>query len=298
MINIDKNLTKVGGVMLNVFDKKLEKIDGFETDYVKILYYDLPKNFTGEYKSYNYARFCTILSGRKHVTLNNNRRFVYTKDNYLLLPSNSKVHMDIDTHTRALVFELNDELVNNVLNKINIKEDIKEEVKSDNNYFLGQNKYNISEDINNIFAASKSKDNNNEFLIDLYAQKLVFDLVKNKSTYQILNRNSTHPINIAVKYINENIEEMINIKQLAKDLHMSESNFSHLFKKIIGIKPVEYIKNKKLELALEYLRNESVTDVAFNLGYANISYFIRLFKDKYNMTPKQYKLTYFEKNVI
>jgi AraC-like DNA-binding protein len=201
--------------------------------------------------------------------------------------------MDIDTHTKALVFELNDQLINNVLNKVNIKGDIKEDIKTDN-YFLGQNKYNISEDINNIFAATKSNDNNNEFLIDLYAQNLVFDLIKNKSTYHILNGNSTHPINLAVKYINENIEEMINIKQLAKDLHMSESNFSHLFKKVVGIKPVEYIKNKKLELALEYLRNESVTDVAFNLGYANISYFIKLFKDKYNMTPKQYKLAYFK----
>ncbi|MCT4686952.1 helix-turn-helix transcriptional regulator [Vallitalea sp.] len=295
MTDIDKILTKVGEDMLNLFDKKLEKLDGFETDYVKILYYDLPKNFSGEYKTYNYSRFCTILSGRKHVTLNNNRKFMYTNDNYLLLPSNSKVHMDIHTDTKALVFELNDELVNNVLNKVNIEDNIKEEVKTDNNYFLGQNKYNILEDINNIFAASKSKDSNNEFLIDLYAQKLVFDLIKNKSTYQILNKNSSHPINIAVKYINENIEEMINIKELAKDLHMSESNFSHLFKKVVGIKPVEYIKNKKLELALEFLRNESVTDVAFNLGYANISYFIRLFKDKYNMTPKQYKLTYFEK---
>jgi AraC-like DNA-binding protein len=295
LTDIDKILTKVGEDMLNLFDKKLEKLDGFETDYVKILYYDLPKNFSGEYKTYNYSRFCTILSGRKHVTLNNNRKFMYTNDNYLLLPSNSKVHMDIHTDTKALVFELNDELVNNVLNKVNIEDNIKEEVKTDNNYFLGQNKYNILEDINNIFAASKSKDSNNEFLIDLYAQKLVFDLIKNKSTYQILNKNSSHPINIAVKYINENIEEMINIKELAKDLHMSESNFSHLFKKVVGIKPVEYIKNKKLELALEFLRNESVTDVAFNLGYANISYFIRLFKDKYNMTPKQYKLTYFEK---
>lgn len=283
--------------MLNVFDKKLEMLDGFETDYVKILYYDLPKNFSGDYKSYNYARFCTILNGRKHVTLNNNRKFVYTNDNYLLLPSNSKVHMDIDTHTTALVFELNDELVNNVLNKINLKDNLKEEVKSTttSNYFLGQNKYNISEDINNIFIASKSNDNNNEFLIDLYAQKLVFDLIKNKTTYQILNGNNSHPINVAVKYINENISDMINIKELAKSLHMSESNFSHLFKKVIGIKPVEYIKNKKLDLALDYLRNESVTDVAFNLGYSNISYFIRLFKDKYNMTPKQYKLTYYEK---
>jgi AraC-like DNA-binding protein len=281
--------------MLNDFNKKLEELNGFETDYVKILYYDLPKNFSGDYRSYSYSRFCTILSGRKHVTLNNNKKFTYCNDNYLLLPSNSKVHMDIDINTKALVFELNDELIYNVLNKVNVEKEFIEKTNITNNYFLGQNKYNISEDINNIFMALKSKENNNEFLIDLYAQKLVFDLVKNKSTYHILNGNSSHPINIALKYINDNIQSMINIKELANDLHMSESNFSHLFKKVTGIKPIDYIKNKKLELAIEYLRNESVTDVAFDLGYANISYFIRLFKEKYNMTPKQYKLMHFDK---
>ncbi|MCT4543020.1 MAG: AraC family transcriptional regulator [Vallitalea sp.] len=281
--------------MLNDFNKKIEELNGFETDYVKILYYDLPKNFSGDYRSYSYSRFCTILSGRKHVTLNNNKKFTYCNDNYLLLPSNSKVHMDIDINTKALVFELNDELIYNVLNKVNVEKEFIEKTNITNNYFLGQNKYNISEDINNIFMALKSKENNNEFLIDLYAQKLVFDLVKNKSTYHILNGNSSHPINIALKYINDNIQSMINIKELANDLHMSESNFSHLFKKVTGIKPIDYIKNKKLELAIEYLRNESVTDVAFDLGYANISYFIRLFKEKYNMTPKQYKLMHFDK---
>jgi AraC-like DNA-binding protein len=71
---------------------------------------------------------------------------------------------------------------------------------------------------------------------------------------------------------------------------MSESNFTNQFKKIIVIKPTEYIKNKKLELAIKLHETESVTDVAFNLGYSNISYFIKLFKSKYNVTPKQYKL--------
>ncbi|MCT4599073.1 MAG: AraC family transcriptional regulator [Vallitalea sp.] len=281
--------------MLDIFDKKLEKINGFETNNVKILYYDLPKNYSGDYKSYSYTRFCTILSGYKHVTLNNNRKFTYTNNNYLLLPSNSKVHMDIEVNTKAVVFELNDELVSDVFDKIDLEEETKEVVKSTNNYFLGQNKHNISEDINNIFMASKSNDKNSFFLIDLYAQKLVYDLIQHKATHHILNANSSHPIYIALKYINENIESNINIKQLANDLNMSESNFSHLFKKITGIKPVQYIKDKKLELALQYLRNDSVTEVAFNLGYSNISYFIKIFREKYNMTPKQYKLNYYEK---
>ena len=282
--------------MLNIFDRKLEILDGFETEYVKILYYDLPKNYSGEYRTYNYSRFCTIINGHKNVTLNDNRKFKYNKDNYLLLPPNSKVHMDMDVNTTALVFELNNELIYEVLRKTQFSNVAINDLKLTKNFFLGENKFDISKDIESIFNASISNESNNEFLIDLYAQKLVFDLIKNKSALNILKDGSSNPINIAIKYIDENIHSIINIKELANELYMSESNFSHSFKKIVGEKPVEYIKNKKLQIALEYLKTENVTEVAYELGYANISYFIKLFKDKYKITPKQYQLNIYNSN--
>ncbi|SHH73482.1 helix-turn-helix transcriptional regulator [Clostridium grantii] len=282
--------------MLNIFDRKLEILDGFETEYVKILYYDLPKNYSGEYRTYNYSRFCTIINGHKNVTLNDNRKFKYNKDNYLLLPPNSKVHMDMYVNTTALVFELNNELIYEVLRKTQFSNVAINDLKLTKNFFLGENKFDISKDIESIFNASISNESNNEFLIDLYAQKLVFDLIKNKSALNILKDGSSNPINIAIKYIDENIHSIINIKELANELYMSESNFSHSFKKIVGEKPVEYIKNKKLQVALEYLKTENVTEVAYGLGYANISYFIKLFKDKYKITPKQYQLNIYNSN--
>jgi AraC-like DNA-binding protein len=281
--------------MLNIFDRKLEILDGFETEYVKILYYDLPKNYSGEYRSYSYSRFCTIINGHKNVTLNDNRKFKYNEDNYLLLPPNSKVHMNMDVDTTALVFELNNELINEVLRKTQFSNVSMNDLNLTKNFFLGENKFDIAKDIESIFNASISSESNNEFLIDLYAQKLVFDLIKNKSALNILKDGSSNPINIAIKYIDENIHSIINIKELANQLYMSESNFSHSFKKIVGEKPVEYIKNKKLQVALEYLKTENVTEVAYRLGYANISYFIKLFKDKYKITPKQYQLNIYSR---
>lgn len=277
--------------MLTTFDYGLEKIDRLETNHVKILYYDLPKNYSGEYKSYQYTRFCTILNGKKEVTLNTNEKFIYDVENYLLLAPHTKVHMDIPEETKALVFEMNDDLIQDVLSKVDLSDQLKEKITI-NDFFLGENKFHISEDIQNIFNASKNKDANHEFLIDLYAQKLVYDLIQNKAAYHILHSGNIYPIQEVIQYIEENIHSKINLEELAQDLNMSLSNLSHIFKKNTGINPTDFIKNKKLDMALKYLPNESVTDVAYNLGYDNISYFIKLFKRKYKMTPKQYKLKY------
>jgi len=37
------------------------------------------------------------------------------------------------------------------------------------------------------------------------------------------------------------------------------------------------------------LKTQNVTEVAYDLGYYNISHFILLFKNKYGITPKQFK---------
>lgn len=292
MNKVDNKLTGVDK-MLNDFNRRLEVLEGFETDYVRLLYYDLPKDFSGVYKTYNYTRFCTILSGEKHITLDNKNAFTYGESKYLLLPAHTTVQMDMDVNTRALVFELNDDLIEDVFSKVNLDEEVLYKVKQDNNYCIGHNKWNIGRDTFNILEISKQNKKNSEFLIDLYAQRLVYDLIQDKSTHHILESNPNNPINIALRYIHENIHGVINIGKLAGELYMSESNFSHLFKKMMGMAPGEYIKNKKLELASNYLKSENVTNVAYSLGYMNISYFIKIFKDKYNLTPKQYKLAYY-----
>lgn len=277
------------------FEKELEKFDGFETEYLKIICYDLSKDYSGDYRTYNYTRICTILEGEKSIKLDSNESFTYDSSKFLLLPPNSKVHMKINQETKAVVFELNDDLIKNVIKKTDIIQESKYEFNLQNRYFLGLNKNNVLENIQNISQASKNHNQNQKFLIDLYAQKLVFDLIQDKATHDILSYNNTHPVTTALKYINENINNNLSIKTISDFLYMSESNFSHMFKKTIGCNPSEYIREKRLELAKVYLRNESVTEVAYNLGYENISYFIKLFKNKYKMTPKQYQKQYLNK---
>ncbi|MCT4660627.1 MAG: AraC family transcriptional regulator [Tissierellales bacterium] len=273
--------------MLHNFNSRLENLDGFETEYVKTLYYDLPKNYTGTYKSKNHLRFCTILEGEKELNLGS-KSFKYTSDQFLIMPANTSVDMDIPIQTKALVFELNESLIKKVASNMPIYNNSSK--KQNDNFILGTHNYDLKQDIKNIHNLTRSKSKQEAFLIDLYAQKLVYDLLKLYSPEQLLSMKSSTHIDQSIHYIRKHLHEPISIEKLSDMLGMSCSNFSHNFKKNYGMSPQKYINESKLKLATELLKDRSVTEVSFELGFESMSYFIKLFKKKYKLTPKQFQL--------
>lgn len=94
----------------------------------------------------------------------------------------------------------------------------------------------------------------------------------------------------AKSWIDNHLYETFGVHDIADALHMSASNFSHAFKKHVHMTPQAYIRTQKLKESRELLKDLSVTDVSFTLGYENPSYFIQLFKREFGVTPKQYQL--------
>ncbi|WZL82486.1 AraC family transcriptional regulator [Vallitaleaceae bacterium 9-2] len=274
--------------MLSSFNHELEKLHGFETDYVKILYYDLPQNFSDIYKTHHYARFCTILNGEKKIQVKN-KIFSYSTSESLLLPAHSKVEMTIEEPTQALVFELNDELIQSVIKKTS--KELPQSRHGNIQEVLVNNLHrNIKDDVALLIQKSRFKKEQDPFLIDLYAQKLIYDLLEFDQASSVIMQQCQTPMDQAKKWIETHIYDTIAVKDVASALHMSESNFSHAFKKHANMSPQKYIHLRKLKKSLELLKATSVTDAAFSLGYENPSYFIQLFKREFGMTPKQYQL--------
>lgn len=279
--------------MLNSFDRNLEILNGFETEYLRIFYYDFAKKYKDKYKSYEYNRLCTIIEGEKKVKVNDNYTFKYDRNQFILLPPNSSVEMEINIPTKALVLELNSDLIYNISNKISLDLEIETDKLIYNDLFIATSDNEIKNCISKIIKTYNSSDKNKEFLIDLYAQEVIYNLLKIKGASLILNTEYKNPIYKAIRYMEENYNQAINIKDIAWSLNMSESNFSLYFKKIVGISPKDYLKNIRLSKAKELLKEHNVTEVAYSVGYENISYFIKLFKNKYGVTPKQYKKTFY-----
>ena len=102
----------------------------------------------------------------------------------------------------------------------------------------------------------------------------------------------------ALLYIDQHITESICVSDMAEVLHYSESTVERTFKKHLGMTPIEFIRKKKMTLAAWMLRNgETVLNTGVQLGYADNSHFIKLFREAYGVTPLQYQKSHrFESN--
>jgi len=197
--------------------------------------------------------------------------------------------MNIDIPTKALVIELNSDLIKSVCEKISMEYEIDYDCLIENRLFLGEETREVKDNLSKIINITSKSKKNREFLLDLCAQELVYNLIQIKGVHQVLNLECDNPIHKAIKFMEEHYMLPISIKQISSDLEMSEASFCQYFKKIIGMSPKEYLTNLKLSKAKNMLKHTNVTEVAFDLGYENISHFISLFKVKYGITPKQYK---------
>ncbi len=91
-------------------------------------------------------------------------------------------------------------------------------------------------------------------------------------------------------YVSEN-HTTVTLDTLASHFGRSRSYISHLFKKMTGESLRSYCNSLKLLSASKLLigTEMSVTEIAFETGFQDTSYFVKLFKERYGKTPYKYK---------
>lgn len=91
-------------------------------------------------------------------------------------------------------------------------------------------------------------------------------------------------------YIEENLDQQINLAQTAKRFFVSESTVSHLFKEKLGVSFYRCVTQRRLIAAKELIREGHALDqVARQVGFGEYSTFYRAFKQEYGISPRQYR---------
>jgi two-component system response regulator YesN len=96
----------------------------------------------------------------------------------------------------------------------------------------------------------------------------------------------------AINYIDANYNKPITLADVARASHLSVSRLAHLFKEQMGVTIIEYLTNVRIERAKQLLlaTDQNCTEVCFEVGYNNQSYFTRTFKGLVGMTPRQFRV--------
>ncbi len=107
-------------------------------------------------------------------------------------------------------------------------------------------------------------------------------------------------LNEIVKYIHENIHLPKSISKIAELMNCSISTMERTFRKLLHASPMDFNRKIKMQYACKALINSdaSIFDIAFSLGYADQSHFIREFKLYLKNTPLQYRKQYFQQQNI
>lgn len=101
-----------------------------------------------------------------------------------------------------------------------------------------------------------------------------------------------YQIKQVIEYIDQHRNERINIKDLANLTRWEVTHFSRLFKKHLHLTPHQYILTIKIERAKQQLveSDESLQEIALNLGFGAYSNFFNAFKKITKMTPEKFRL--------
>jgi len=95
----------------------------------------------------------------------------------------------------------------------------------------------------------------------------------------------------ALHFIQQNYQSKIGIADIAREANMSQYHFCRFFKAMSGKTPFQYLMDFRIHQA-EILLNTSdkkISEIALDVGFNTISYFIKCFKNAKNKIPSEFR---------
>jgi AraC family L-rhamnose operon transcriptional activator RhaR/AraC family L-rhamnose operon regulatory protein RhaS len=92
-------------------------------------------------------------------------------------------------------------------------------------------------------------------------------------------------------FMENHYHKSIQVEDLAKLVNLSNSSLFRLFEQSMNTTPIAYLNQLRLEKACDLLRSthQSITDIAFDVGFSDSNYFSRTFKKFMGSSPRDYR---------
>lgn len=133
-----------------------------------------------------------------------------------------------------------------------------------------------------------------EALLKLKLKELILSILVSRSNlmlsnyFQAISRNQTPSIS---EIMESNFRHNLSLENYAELCNRSLSSFKRDFQKLYQESPGKWLINRRLEYSIALLKANAFTisQIAFESGFENVSHFSRAFKAKFGLSPTQYR---------
>ncbi|PWW19716.1 MULTISPECIES: AraC family transcriptional regulator [unclassified Chryseobacterium] len=241
--------------------------------------------------------YVEAVNGIRHVGKNISG---FTDSDLLLIGSNVP-HLNFDygiqTECRQLVLQMRESFLQDIILPVPEFENIKNLLER--SYlglsFSGETKITVVEKL----QAIKDK-NSFESLVGLIE---ILQILAHTAEVKELNKEDTRIkwfLNDKIRmgtiydYIHENYDRKPNVNEVAQVVSLSTPAFCRYFKKQTNMTFTDFVNNYRINQAKIFLlKDQSVTEVCFQVGFESLSYFNKLFKQHTGETPSEFKKKHF-----
>lgn len=247
----------------------------------------------GIWSNNNYFAF--ISSGKKLWRTIHNSYEVEEGDIIFVKKGANLTHQFFDTEFCAIFIFIPDDFIKNFLKKEIGLLDASQKYLTNQDAILRVEKDELLDNYyRSIQAYLSLAKKPNEKLLLLKFEELLLSLFSNTKHKELtdyfitLCQNQQYHMS---RIMEENFAYNLTLENYAQLCHMSLSTFKNAFKQYYNTTPALWLKERKLQLASHKILHTDlhVNQISFECGFEDTSHFIRMFKQKYILTPLQYR---------
>ncbi|MBU3028364.1 helix-turn-helix domain-containing protein [Zobellia galactanivorans] len=128
-------------------------------------------------------------------------------------------------------------------------------------------------------------------ILALEVQQHTDDLKNQKNQTGSLNTREMESVRDISSFVHNYPERQLSIAELCRKSGLSPCKLQEGFKLMHGTTVTDYIREVRIKKAEELIKNTdlNISEVVYSIGFTSRSYFSKIFRNKYNCSPKQYK---------
>jgi AraC-like DNA-binding protein len=143
-----------------------------------------------------------------------------------------------------------------------------------------------------LFQAASQNRITDGYIASAMVYQFVMELFRFSSASK--KEKQTWPLKIqqAVENLESQYNQLQSLDEIAQAVSLSKYHFTRVFTKATGLTPIEYLTKIRIEKSIDYLRHSSLSidEIAKKVGYANGSYYIKVFRQWVGFPPGEFRL--------